>query len=190
MKSFIVLTVLFVSALAQTENCWKSTYGRGVGKPIHACADGLENDASLCYIPCKAGYKGIGPVCWASITVSYGRGVGVPLQCADDEQEQAALCYKQCGPNTDAVGPVCWGQCPQGWHVCGLLCTPTADACTDAVKKIISDVGTLVEDVAKSIIGKLDIVKILEDAKSAALDLANATCDKESDITRLFSAIQ
>ncbi len=29
------------------------------------CAPGLETDAGLCYKPCKAGYTGVGPVCWS-----------------------------------------------------------------------------------------------------------------------------
>ena len=31
------------SSLAKSDpSCWKLAYGRGVGKPIHTCADGLE----------------------------------------------------------------------------------------------------------------------------------------------------
>ncbi len=29
------------------------------------CAPGLDYDAGLCYEPCKAGYTGVGPVCWS-----------------------------------------------------------------------------------------------------------------------------
>lgn len=29
------------------------------------CAKGLDTDAGLCYKPCKPGYHGVGPVCWA-----------------------------------------------------------------------------------------------------------------------------
>lgn len=34
--------------------CWKGTHGRGVGKPISACASGLERSGALCYPACKA----------------------------------------------------------------------------------------------------------------------------------------
>jgi hypothetical protein len=30
------------------------------------CKAGLESDAGLCYESCKAGYKGVGPVCWSA----------------------------------------------------------------------------------------------------------------------------
>jgi len=73
----------------------KDSYGRGVGKPVHACKAGQEKDAGLCYAQCKSGYKGVGPVCWGKCAQgfkddgatcrkdvhivakkSYGRGVG------------------------------------------------------------------------------------------------------------------
>lgn len=45
-------------------SCAKKTYGRGVGKPIHACPAGQELEAGLCYPPCPPGFRGVGPVCW------------------------------------------------------------------------------------------------------------------------------
>jgi hypothetical protein len=73
----------------------KKSYGRGVGKAVHACGSGQEKDAALCYPKCPAGFKGVGPVCWKSCPngyktdgatcrkpgkivakKSYGRGVG------------------------------------------------------------------------------------------------------------------
>jgi len=43
----------------------KGSYGRGVGAPLHACANGEAPDAGLCYQPCPSGFHGVGPVCWA-----------------------------------------------------------------------------------------------------------------------------
>jgi hypothetical protein len=43
----------------------KGSYGRGVGTPM-ICKPGQDEDAGLCYTPCKAGFHGIGPVCWQS----------------------------------------------------------------------------------------------------------------------------
>eukprot|EP00013_Stygamoeba_regulata_P011952 CAMPEP_0177670978 /NCGR_PEP_ID=MMETSP0447-20121125/24410_1 /TAXON_ID=0 /ORGANISM="Stygamoeba regulata, Strain BSH-02190019" /LENGTH=269 /DNA_ID=CAMNT_0019178243 /DNA_START=54 /DNA_END=863 /DNA_ORIENTATION=- len=44
----------------------KKSYGRGAGVPM-VCAEGLQEDAGLCYPPCPSDkYKGVGPVCWAS----------------------------------------------------------------------------------------------------------------------------
>ena len=45
-------------------SCTKPSYGRGVGLVPTICKDGKENNAGLCYQPCRAGYKGVGPVCW------------------------------------------------------------------------------------------------------------------------------
>ena len=45
-------------------SCQKPSHGRGVGVPIHACADDKEKDGLLCYPKCKQGFHGVGPVCW------------------------------------------------------------------------------------------------------------------------------
>jgi len=44
-------------------SCAKPSYGRGAGVPMK-CAAGQQEDAGLCYTPCKAGFHGVGPVCW------------------------------------------------------------------------------------------------------------------------------
>lgn len=45
-------------------SCAKPSYGRGAGVPMK-CAPGEQEDAGLCYTPCKnSAFKGIGPVCW------------------------------------------------------------------------------------------------------------------------------
>jgi hypothetical protein len=46
-------------------SCQKKSYGRGAGTPL-VCAVGLQEDAALCYTPCKSGFSGKGPVCWGS----------------------------------------------------------------------------------------------------------------------------
>ena len=53
------------------DGCWKDSYGRGVGRPIHACPAGMEKDAGLCYEYCRDGYKGVGPVCWEKCKPGY-----------------------------------------------------------------------------------------------------------------------
>jgi len=45
--------------------CWMGSYGRGVGTIPNQCNSGMELRDGLCYKPCAAGYKGVGPVCWA-----------------------------------------------------------------------------------------------------------------------------
>lgn len=41
----------------------KESYGRGVGTIPNGCGS-AENDAGLCYQPCRDGFDGVGPVCW------------------------------------------------------------------------------------------------------------------------------
>ncbi len=45
------------------EFCAKGSYGRGAGKPMRCGADEQE-DAALCYTPCRSQFHGVGPVCW------------------------------------------------------------------------------------------------------------------------------
>jgi len=53
--------------------CWRNnfwawgsplTQNRGIGVPIHACPDGQDLQAGLCYNKCDPKYDGVGPVCW------------------------------------------------------------------------------------------------------------------------------
>ena len=43
----------------------KKSYGRTAGVPL-GCGANEEEDAGLCYTPCKSGFSGVGPVCWYS----------------------------------------------------------------------------------------------------------------------------
>ena len=126
------------------ENCWKDAYGRGAGRPIHQCADGLEQSGLLCYPPCKAGYYGVGPVCWQSCPSdftdtgvdclkppSYGRGAGYPLWQRDKcESENPQGCekwgliwYPKCKANFHNVACcVCSPDCPSGFVDIGVSC--------------------------------------------------------------------
>lgn len=123
-----ILITLILGVSSDNSGCWKSAYGRGVGKAISACAEGLEKDGALCYPPCREGYHGIGPVCWPDESgKAYGRGAGKVLVCKPDEDESGALCYPPCNGNSDGIGPVCWGKCPSTMYVCGALCTETLD---------------------------------------------------------------
>jgi hypothetical protein len=45
-------------------SCQKNYYGRGVGVPLSTCPSGTEKSGALCYPLWKAGYYGVGPVCW------------------------------------------------------------------------------------------------------------------------------
>lgn len=44
-------------------SCQKKSYGRTVGKPLHACPEDQDKDGALCYPKCKSGYRGAGPLC-------------------------------------------------------------------------------------------------------------------------------
>ena len=194
-----------VAGGADADVCWKDTYGRGVGKPIHTCHDGFEQDAGLCYPPCKQAtpsFYGVGPVCWqhcepgwvdegalcrkdGSIETvakkSYGRGVGTPLVCADDEDEDAALCYTQCRAGFAGNGPVCWVRCPTSDPTNGgALCCRNATVCTDKIEALSLGLPLAV---AKALISGGNATKIEEDVKEAVeavLGFVMPLCSQEN----------
>ena len=89
-------------------SCWLDAYGRGVGV-FPGCASDEEKDGALCYPKCKAGYKGIGPVCWQQ-------------NCPTDKPKKRGLiCYEDCAQREGGNGG--WfngsllecGACNRGW---------------------------------------------------------------------------
>eukprot|EP00198_Chlamydomonas_reinhardtii_P001547 XP_001690883.1 predicted protein [Chlamydomonas reinhardtii] len=44
-------------------SCLKQNYPNGAGVPL-GCAAGLQQSGGLCYPACKAGFVGVGPLCW------------------------------------------------------------------------------------------------------------------------------
>ncbi len=120
----------------------ESSYGRGVGTVPVGCVAGQQEDAGLCYAPCRPGFSGVGPVCWGECPpdhhndgatcrkdvkiiakASYGRGVGtVPAATCGAKELDAGLCYDRCPAGFHGVGPVCWQVCPAGYHDDGATC--------------------------------------------------------------------
>ena len=182
--------VLGYAVSETTDVCWKGSYGRGVGRPIHSCAPPLEQSGALCYPKCHEddpSYTGVGPVCWqkcrdgyidegalcrkkGSIETyakkSYGRGAGVPLGCAHDEEYDAGLCYKPCpSGKPHGVGPVCWTECAGSRPYDGTaLCCTDEKTCND---KILALVAGVPEAVAAAILGGHDPASILKDIKAS-----------------------
>ena len=68
----ISFVVLFMSlAVMVNSQCWKDSYGRGVGVPVSSCSSGYDKDGALCYPSCRSGYYGVGPVCWETCSSGY-----------------------------------------------------------------------------------------------------------------------
>ena len=115
--------------------CWIDAVGRGVGRVPSTCPPARpDKQAGLCYAPCPAEHKGVGPLCWRGAR-AVGRGVGRIPECAGDQVRDAGLCYRGCPATHRGAGPVCWqSTCPRAFpHRCGLLCLASADACTSLV---------------------------------------------------------
>lgn len=129
-------------AAARQPYCWRQSYGRGVGKAVHACGSDEDKDGALCYPTCKSGYYGVGPVCWqhcpgryTDIGVScakpkpYGRGAGHETKhnCEHKEgtscSKYLALWYPDCRDGFHHEGCcICSPSCPDGMRDDGEFC--------------------------------------------------------------------
>jgi len=64
-----------------------------IGNPVTGvCGSRQENDAGLCYKNCKAGYDGVGPVCWADKPKGW---VNCGMGAAKDSKTCAAITFGQ-----------------------------------------------------------------------------------------------
>jgi hypothetical protein len=93
-----------VGALCETQSLdiyAKDTYGRGVGVISSVCDSGLENDAGLCYPPCRSGYDGVGPVCWSR---AFGTSLGQIFGPITRIGPKYLACFKSIGMLADMIG--------------------------------------------------------------------------------------
>ncbi len=64
-----------------------------IGNPVPGvCPSGKQTDAGLCYPPCKPGYTGIGPVCWAKAPKGW---VDCGMGAAKDFKTCASIVFNQ-----------------------------------------------------------------------------------------------
>lgn len=153
-NEFLSPTVLPVlgfmpSAVDDPALCWKRTYTRGVGVvPTGDCPAGQEKDGGLCYPVCRAGFKGIGPVCWQSSCPAkfrddgafcakheaYGRGAGYPWKFGDtafDLSAAKARCEADNGGagTCEQDGAIWYPKCKEGFNKVGCcICSPACPA--------------------------------------------------------------
>lgn len=84
-------------------SCAKKSYGRGAGDLLKCSAD-KEKDAGLCYRRCKAGYRGVGPVCWGKCPADYPVSCG--LACGVSKKACAVGILKMIGAPFQVVANV------------------------------------------------------------------------------------
>lgn len=95
--------------------CWRHSYGRGVGRPVHTCpGHSPEQDGLLCYPTCRDGYNGVGPVCWEKCDnmTSFG------FACMDiRKSSRSCPWYDTCG-----IFQRSCTECPPEYTNVGCLC--------------------------------------------------------------------
>merc|ERR1711998_288285 len=143
------------------QGCWKDAYGRGVGKPIHACGAGLTQRGLLCY----AGAGLLNPK---------------PLGCAPNEEYDAGLCYSQkCRAGTKAIGPMCWGSCPSGSWDCLGFCTPGGlKACAGHIKDVIHQVVDLAKQAVHTVTHPVDWEQMVDKTADAVGKIPTKKCSR------------
>ncbi len=68
------------------------------------CGGGKQEDVGLCYTPCRGGYKGIGPVCWANVPTKF---VDCGAGYAKDNTACASVVFNQVMPVFSVIEDVC-----------------------------------------------------------------------------------
>jgi hypothetical protein len=62
------------TSISTTPFCYKTaSYDRGIGIEAN-CANDQEKNGLVCYPRCASGYKGVGPVCWTTQSLTYNPG--------------------------------------------------------------------------------------------------------------------
>jgi hypothetical protein len=116
---FLSMGIFSANASADSEYYWKDSYGRGVGTiPPGSCPAGKEGDAGLCYVSCRPGYRGVGPVCWENAK-EYDRGAGT---IPEIRMEHFKITHS-CGNKEDDAG-LCYNRCRSGYHGVATMCIP------------------------------------------------------------------
>ena len=90
---------------SRQDYCYRQTYGRGVGAPLSTCLENEDKNGLLCYPKCRAGFHGVGPVCWEG--------------CPDGYTDTGALCTRPAASEHITVKP---SNCPPGFHNTGVSC--------------------------------------------------------------------
>ena len=127
--------------------CWKRSYGRGAGKGIDVCPQGLEQIGLLCYDPCPAGYERFGVDCHQTCKTGwrndglfcrlaeYGRGGGYPWQWGDPAFNMGPAwgrCHNDHGNgNCEWWGALVYPKCADGFEPFGCcICRPKPFSCS------------------------------------------------------------
>ena len=61
------------------------------------CRFGLSYDAGLCYTPCPAGFKGVGPVCWGTSPLGW-------VECGMGSSVDSKVCGQTVFDQVSSVG--------------------------------------------------------------------------------------
>jgi len=132
--------------MVKNEFCWRRSYGRGVGKPLHTCErQGKVKIGALCYSHCPPGMKRFGFDCHSVCPSGsqdqglfcrwneYGRGAGFPWKFGDGFNDRGM--YKRCERKhgkgkCEKKGAIVYPKCRSGYKPVGCcICRPALPNC-------------------------------------------------------------
>lgn len=163
------------TSISSTPFCYKTAaYDRGVGI-LPDCADGQYKDGALCYNNCRSGYRGVGPVCWSTQSLSYGAGLrscrdgytnvaGVcwlkkasygngagkaANSCKSNRVMQAGLCYLKPREGYQCNVTNCNQRCAAGLADCGAAaCASNANQCVYTISNMVVSSAMMIASIA------------------------------------------
>ena len=87
-----------------------------LGHAPSQCPPGMERDGALCYRPCRAGYKGVGPVCWADTTkVNVAGRIPNKAPCPSSMRDDGTSCWDDVKCETGYFGGRLRGAFGEDW---------------------------------------------------------------------------
>jgi hypothetical protein len=140
MASLLAATVVCSPVSAESNYCWKDSYGRGIGTIPTDCGFSEEKQGLLCYPACKDGYTGVLNTCYKNCPdgytdnlafclkpAAYGRGAGYAWQLSDGFSNTGMLARCEAAEKRpcEMWGAVAYPTCKPGFHPFGSnVCTP------------------------------------------------------------------
>lgn len=130
---------------ADSDFCWKDSYGRGVGTVPQSCEPGRDRIGLLCYSKCAPGQKRVGFDCHSTCpeglrddglfcrAAEYGRGGGYPWKFGDPVNNSGM--FKRCEAEhgrgqCEENGAVVYPKCKPGYQAVGCcICRPVVPNC-------------------------------------------------------------
>jgi hypothetical protein len=160
--------------------------GRGAGKIPTACAGGKEYQAGLCYKPCSADQKAVGPVCWDKCPAAFPVDCGA--MCGQSVGSCAMSITSQVMTTLEVVGNIASCVLTAGASSAAIAGAKTAAqmGAEAAMKGAVKDVSeasakAIIKDVVKSTVKTATKDQVKAQVKKAAKESGKTVTENQLD---------